>query len=450
MSDPPPPEALAAETLELGDRNSLRVSGFCLRVTHGLDVGRSVERSGDRTVIGSQETADLCLTDPAVSRFHCEIVSHGRSLLVRDLGSTNGTYVDGTRVLEAFVAPGATLTLGQTVLQVEPTKRAVELDLWPSPEFGVMVGRSPAMRRAFSLLARAAKSQASVLLSGETGTGKEAAAESIHRESERADGPFIVVDCGAVPANLLESELFGHEKGAFTGAHQQRKGAFEAARGGTIFLDEIGELDGELQPKLLRVLEKREIKRLGSNEYAPVDVRVVAATHRNLRADVNSKRFRPDLYYRLAVIEVTLPPLRDRAEDLPLLLSALLEATGLSAQPEAVIVRDPSFTAKLLKHSWPGNVRELRNYVERCVALNEEAALEPLELAAESRRWGALPGVDIKQPLKIVRSRAIAQVEHAYLVAIMAAHEGNVTAAARAAGVDRIHFYRLLWRHGLK
>ena len=309
-----------------------------------------------------------------------------------------------------------------------------------------MVGRSFAMRRAFSLLERAAASNATVLLGGETGTGKEAAAESIHRESARRDGPFIVVDCGAIPGNLLESELFGHEKGAFTGADRARVGAFEEANGGTLFLDEIGELDPELQPKLLRVLEKKEVKPVGTSKYVPVDVRIIAATNRDLRAEVNAKTFRSDLFYRLAVVEVPLPALRERVEDLPLLVNAILDRLGATSPAEAALVRTSDFQQTIARHSWPGNVRELRNYVERCLALAEQAPLDAQAIPDAS----APIAIDTKQTLKVARDRWTSVFEKAYLEKLLAEHGGNVSAASRAAGVDRIHFYRLLWRNGLK
>src|SRR5262249_14454944 len=242
-----------------------------------------------------------------------------------------------------------------------------EVPLSQEDRFGLLVGRSVAMRAAFAVLERAAPSDATILLEGDTGTGKEAAAESIHRASSRKNGPFIVVDCGAIPAELLERRLSGHDRGAFTGAVAPRGGAFEAAHGGTLFLDGVGELAPDLQPKLLRALERREIKRVGSSRYLPVDLRVVAATNRNLCAEVNARRFRSDLYYRLAVVVVRLPPLRERPEDLTLIVDHLLEGLGARERPEAAALRSPAFLTELARHHWPGNARELRNYLERCL-----------------------------------------------------------------------------------
>ncbi len=292
-------------------------------------------------------------------------------------------------------------------------------------------------------LARAAASDATVLLEGETGTGKELAAESLHREGRRRDQPFLVLDCGAVPQDLLDAELFGHARGAFTGADRERAGVFEAASGGTVLLDEVGELPPALQPKLLRVIESREIRRIGETDHRKVDVRIVAATNRDLRAEVNAQRFRADLFFRLAVVQIRMPPLRERPEDLSLLVDAILEQLGMTDHPLAATLRTQAFRDGLAGHAWPGNVRELRNYLERCFVLR--APLPPAGSAAADPAPGGEP-----VPLKVARERWLRVFEHAYLQDLLARHDGNVSAAARAAGVDRIHLYRLLWRNGLR
>jgi transcriptional regulator with GAF, ATPase, and Fis domain len=299
------------------------------------------------------------------------------------------------------------------------------------------------MRAVFALLERAAPTEATVLLEGETGTGKEAAAESIHEASPRRERPFVVLDCGAIPPNLLESELFGHEKGAFTGATGARTGAFEAADGGTIFLDEIGELAPDLQPKLLRALERREVKPVGANQYMPADVRVIAATNRDLRAEVNARRFRADLYYRLAVVQIRLPPLRERREDLPLLVASLAAAMPAAVRDQ---LSTPDFLDELARHSWPGNVRELRNYLERCVALGPSLRRGSDVVAALDE-----PGeVDASRPLREARDAWTRRCESQYLQDLLRRHGDNLAGAARAAGIDRAHLYRLLWKHGLR
>jgi transcriptional regulator with PAS, ATPase and Fis domain len=420
-----------------------RVRRFWLVVTEGPDAGTRHLSTGERVVVGTHESADLVLRDDTVSRFHCEIViAADAATVLRDLGSRNGTTVDGVRAIEVHLRDGAVVRIGRTALRFELRADEVAMALSPHDRFGSLVGKSVAMRRVFSVLERAAASDAAVLLEGETGTGKEAAAESLHAESTRRDKPFLVVDCSAIPADLLEAELFGHEKGAFTGATNARDGIFEAANGGTVFLDEIGELGPELQPKLLRVLEKKHVKRVGNARFQPVDVRIVAATNRNLREEVNHKRFRSDLYYRLAVVEVRLPALRERVEDLPSLVDHLLASLG-AAGPNADALRRPDSIAAFARHRWSGNVRELRNYIERCLALEERVPLGAADAAEEK-----LP--DFDRPLKEAREHWTRTLERRYVEELLRRHDGNVSAAARAADVDRMHFYRLLWRYGMR
>ncbi|HEX9103384.1 MAG TPA: sigma 54-interacting transcriptional regulator [Polyangia bacterium] len=402
------------------------VTQFRLAVADGGPVFVS---ASDRAVIGTNEGCDFRLDDRTVSRFHCEISVRDGRAFVRDLGSKNGTRVDGVSVLEAHLHDGARLVVGHSTLHFT-IGGEVAIPLSRTAQFGQLVGRSAQMRHVFALLERAAASKATLLLEGETGTGKEAAAESVHQAGARRDKPFVVVDCAALPPHLLESELFGHEKGAFTGAAARRPGAFETAQGGTVFLDEIGELSPDLQPKLLRVLERQEVKRIGADRYHKIDARIIAATHRNLRSDVNSKRFRSDLYYRLAVVLVTLPPLRERVEDLPVLVERLLASLEVAKRPEAARLRTPAFLAELAAHRWPGNVRELRNYLERSLALSGTAApstAAPASYKEAKERW-----------------------ERAYVEELLRAADGNVAAAAREARLDRAAFYRLLWRHGMR
>ena len=319
----------------------------------------------------------------------------------------------------------------------------------PDERFGRMIGRSSAMQVVFDMLARAAPSDATILLEGETGTGKEVSAEAIHMGSTRKEKPFLVVDCGAMPPQLLESELFGHERGAFTGAVSSRQGVFEAAQGGTVFLDEIGELSIDLQPKLLRVLERREVRRVGTNNHVPVNVRLVAATNRSLREQVAGQKFRSDLYYRLAVVEVKLPPLRERLSDLPLLVENIIRGLGGTVPPESLArVRSPDFLEALARHSWPGNIRELRNYIERCVALKDFGP--PRSTGTMTAVPGPESAVNVGQPLREAREAWVSAFERRYLEELLRQHENRVSAAARAAGVDRIYFYRLLWKHGLR
>lgn len=420
-------------------------------IIEGPDKGRVFVPTGSRVLIGSHESADFVLRDRTVSRLHCEVVL-GHPTMVRDLGSRNGTLVNQVRVAQAPLPLDAVLTVGDTTLRFELHDEAVRVALSSRDRFGDVVGSSPTMRAVFALCEDAAKSDSTVLIEGETGAGKEAIAEAIHRESSRREAPFLVVDCGAIPANLLETELFGHARGSFTGAVAARKGAFEAAAGGTILLDEIAELALDLQPKILRVIERREIKPVGQNSYLPVNVRVMAATHRRLAQEVTAHRFRADLYYRLAVLRIHTPPLRERKADLPALVEHLLTRLGVDPSDQAAF-RTQAFQAELAAHEWPGNIRELRNYLERCLAsTHRQAPVNELvaELEARGEAERGLPPVDISSPLKQGRDVWIAEFERRYLTELLKHHSDNVTAAARAAGIDRIFLYRLLWKYGLK
>ena len=428
----------------------VQVQQFRLTVLAGQDAGAAFVSQGTRVVIGTHQSCDFVLSDRTVSRFHCEITLTGGRPLLRDLDSRNGSLTEGLQVVECYLRSGVTLALGTTKIRFELVDANVSVPVSGDEKFGTLVGRSPVMRAVFAKLERAAANESTVLLSGETGTGKEAAAEAIHTMSARRDGPLVVIDCTALPPNLMESELFGHERGAFTGAVGARTGAFEEANGGTIFIDEIGELDSELQPKLLRALENREIKRVGESRYKQVDVRVIAATNRDLRSEVNAHRFRPDLYYRLAVLEIRMPSLRERPEDLPLLVDHLLLEMETTDRPEAAALRTDDFLSGLAGHSWPGNVRELRNHLERCLALRVQGL--PSEAPSANLAVGSsgesLP--DCSLPLKMAREQWNRALERQYLTELLRKSGGNVSAAARAAGVGRIYLYRRLWMHNLK
>jgi DNA-binding NtrC family response regulator len=317
------------------------------------------------------------------------------------------------------------------------------LPLSEASRFGELVGTSPAIRRVFSVLEKAARTDSTLILEGETGTGKTRAASALHELSPRAARPFVVVDCGALPPTLLEAELFGHEKGAFTGAAHRRLGVFEEADGGTVLLDEIGELLLELQPRLLRVLEEKQIKRLGQNRFTPLDVRVLAATHRDLRTEVNAGRFRADLYVRLAVVRVILPPLRERREDIPELARALLGQLGATPKSRPALF-DQAFFESLKCCSWKGNVRELRNYLERCMLFDEPMPLhESIHVATPDLSWAGIP-------LSLARQRVVESFERVYLGQLLSRHDGRVAQAAKEAGVDRVYLYRLLRTYGMK
>jgi DNA-binding NtrC family response regulator len=394
-----------------------------------------------RVVLGAAPHADVTVADGHVSRLHCELEPREDGLWVRDLSSRNGTYVDGVFVAEARLGDGSVLRVGTTELRViyDPTPSPV--DLWPLDRFGGLVGRSVAMRELFARLHKFSQSAATIMLSGETGTGKELAARAIDAMSKRSEGPYVVIDCGAIPHDLIEAELFGHARGAFTGATESRVGALEAAHGGTAFLDEIGELPLDLQPKLLRFLEARTVRRVGENQDRPVDVRVISATHHDLRTMVNRGAFREDLYFRLAVLPATLPPLRERPDDVPLLVRHFL--------PEGASPIAPELAAELRRRPWEGNVRELRNFVDRALALGADEALSMLSDA--HRDGGASPGtsVSLDVPFKQLRERAVDHLEREYIAGLLERHSRNVTAVAQAAGIDRTYVHRLMKKHGL-
>jgi transcriptional regulator with PAS, ATPase and Fis domain len=414
------------------DRDHALVRRFTLQVVAGADEGQRYVSTGERMVVGTHASCDVVLHDATVSRFHCDITLTGKAVVLRDLDSSNGTIVDGVSIQQAYLRGGSTLTLGRTQLRFDTGGEPVKVPLSGKDQFGVMVGGSAAMRRLFAHLERAAASDGAVLLEGEPGSGKEAAAESIHRESERRAGPLIIVECARIAPDLVDGALFG-QAGA--------GGAFEAAHGGTLVLDEVGELPTSCQQALQRALESGEVKPVGGSQAVPVSARVIAATTRNLKSEVNARRFRSDLYFRLAVIECRLPPLRERPEDLPVLVEHILGAIGASERPEADLLRTRDFYAELGRHAWPGNVRDLRQYVERCLALR--AQVGPIADAE------AAPAVDLAQPLREARHDWTQRFERRYLESLLRQHNGNVAAAARDAGVHRIQLYRLLGKHGL-
>jgi transcriptional regulator with GAF, ATPase, and Fis domain len=404
--------------------------------------------------VGKSPDCDLTLADETVSRQHCEIVREARGYLLRDLGSTNGTLLDGAEIREAYLKPGAIITVGKVELKVRPFAERIELLPSVSTRFGDVVGTSVGMREIFGLLERLAPTDATVLLTGETGTGKDVFARSIHELSPRAKRPFLVVDCGAVVGSLIESELFGHEKGAFTGASGQRQGAFELANGGTLFLDEIGELPLDLQPKLLRVLEQRSFRRVGGGRELRVDIRVIAATKRNLRMEVERGKFREDLYFRLAVVPVEVPPLRERREDIPLLVETLLRS--LAADGSTPTVGRATMDA-LAGHDWPGNVRELRNVLERAMYIARASG--DSELALTGMPFGAAPEATPDQQgmatfeagksYRDTKAEWETLFEQRYVKWLLERNEGNISAAAREADMDRKYLHKLAKKHGV-
>ena len=444
-----------------GGEQKLELQKYQLTVVDGPDEGMSADCEGRKTTIGSSPDNDVVINDPSVSRFHAVVEVDDRGYLLEDRESKNGTYVDGYRVREIFLNDGASFRVGKTHLRFDTTEEEVEVHFSGREQFGDLQGKSLAMREIFSLLERVAPSDATVLVEGESGTGKELVAKALHESNpNRSSGPFVVVDCSAIPADLIESELFGHVEGAFTGATGKREGAFAAARGGTLFLDELGELSPDLQPKLLRALENEQVKPVGSNETVETDVRIVAATNRNLQHEVDEGNFREDLYYRFAVVKVNLPPLRERPEDIPLLVEHFLEDANEMVGRDDVDVSYKTME-KLKRHRWPGNVRELKNFVERAVLLTQGDEIETRfldvdkptpsdpEVAKQSASSMADLAINENLPFKDAKNRLIEEFERTYWSELLGRTGGNVSEAARIAGVHRKSVEYILKKHDI-
>ena len=418
-----------------------------LVVIEGRDEGRALLlREGGTYRVGTADDCDLVLTDDRVSGHHLALHIEGGRFRLVDEGSTNGTYHQGSRIDRADVPAGATLKLGRTVLRIQPHAEALDLPPSRAHRFGELVGASFAMRQVFAVLEHAAASDVTVLVEGETGTGKELAARALHEASARRRGPFVAVDCGALPESLVDSELFGHVRGAFTGATTDRKGAFARARGGTLFLDELDGVPAAVQARLLRALEERTIRPVGSDREQPLDLRLVVASQSSLEARVAEGSFRADLYYRIAVLHLRLPPLRERREDIGPIVHSLLQRRGL----EPGEVAGPGLQ-RLVAHDWPGNVRELRNVIDRALALTPDATgFEDLRLWLHPREAETTPlQVRTDVPYAQAKAAVVDELERRYLSAVWTEVDGNVSAAARRAGLDRKHLRSLLRKHGL-
>jgi DNA-binding NtrC family response regulator len=419
-------------------RTKYEIARFRVTVVRGTDMPTFIESSGVELTVGSAEGNDLRLTDPAVSRHHCVLAVTPHGVELRDLDSTNGTTLAGYRVNSAFVAQGALVGVGETTLRIDLLAEKLQAPVTREDRFGPVLGTSLPMRRLFAIAAQVAPSEATILIEGETGTGKGMLAEAMHAASRRATGPFVVIDCAAMTPQLMESELFGHEQGSFTGAHQRRIGLFESAAGGTILLDEIGELPLELQPKLLRAIERHEVRRIGSTTRIAVDVRVMAATNRDLRREVNRGAFRSDLWYRLNTVRLLIPPLRERREDIRLLAAHFYQQ--MSPDPSARPPRE--LLDALTRGDWRGNVRELASAVRRAMIATDPSQLAELDPDQSNSDEAALSFRDAKD-------RAMGSWERQYLWKLMSRHAWNVSRAARAAHMDRSHLHDILRRHGL-
>jgi transcriptional regulator with GAF, ATPase, and Fis domain len=428
------------------DRTALEFPQVHLHVLSGPDGGTSLRLAGESARIGTGDQCALRLKDPTVSRLHCVLELGRNSIRVVDSGSRNGTFIDGVRVRDADISAASTLRVGTTTIRIELGDESMRVELSDKTSLGGIIGGSVEMRRVYAIIDRIAPTDATVLIQGETGTGKEVVAQAIHDLSRRAKGPFVAVDCGSITESLIESELFGHVRGAFSGALATRAGLFEEADGGTIFLDEIGELPPALQPKLLRVLERREVRRIGANTPKAVNVRVIAATNRDLAHGVNEGSFREDLYFRLAVVAIHLPPLRARRDDIPALAQHFYErmqGSGAVAPSELV--------SQLMVRAWPGNVRELRNVVERSVSLGwAQSAHAEGAPSATVLPSGLASLVPVDLPLKEARNAWTEQFESVYVRALLEKTDGNVSRAAEQAGVNRRFLQRMMARLGIR
>ncbi len=436
-SHPAPPEITRALSLVV---LSGRARGTRLTLTERLRIGKSKDN-------------DLVLPDETVSRYHCEVRRVASGVHITDLGSTNHTRVGQAIVREATLAPGATFTVGDVDLLLRVDASPMHVLPSEADHFGAALGRSLGMRSIFGVLERIARTDATVLLEGETGTGKDVLARSIHEQSPRRDEPFIVVDCGAVSYSLIESELFGHERGAFTGAVALRGGAFEMAGAGTLFLDEVGELPLDVQPKLLRVLESGEYRRVGGSRGLKNQARIVAATKRDLRQEVERGKFREDLYFRLAVVPLTVPALRTRREDIPQLIQHFLASAAARDKAAADLELSPHTITALCAHDWPGNVRELRNVLDRAVYLataTGERELSLIDLPLSPKDGQAEFQFVAGKSYRETRSAFEVAFEVRYVQWLLERHGGNISAAAREASMDRKHLYELARRHGLR
>jgi len=454
--------------------------------------GQSSEYIFDQAniAIGAMEDNDLVIEDDTVSRYHCRIYQDENSYLLQDLDSTNGTFINRVRIKEGYLKPGCTLTVGKTDVRFQSLDERVEILPSNREAFGAIVGKSVRMREIFGILEKIAPTGVTVVIEGETGTGKEVVARTVHETSSRSKGPFVVFDCGAVPENLIESELFGHEKGSFTGAIMARQGLFEMAQGGTIFLDELGELNLDLQPKLLRALEQREIRRVGANKSIKIDVRVIAATNRNLEEEVKHGRFREDLFYRLSVVRLVLPPMRERREDIPLLVKHFLRNARFNRESNnRVRIKGISRDALdcLMNYHWPGNVRELVNVIERACSFAETEYIQPEDLPEHisgigiiSRRASAeeateeaaglttgniplgvplgLHGGDaggtvmplgMSKTFKEAKEEWVSTFERDYISNLLRRNDANISHAAKEAEIDRKYFRKLMKKYKL-
>jgi len=422
------------------DHVPARPLGVMLRVLGAASAPKALHLGEGTAIVGAAADCDLSISDPSVSRAHVELGLVPEGVSVRDLKSRNGTFYLGQRVQSMTLTPGARIQIGSVTLAIDlAVDELTGGELFPEPAYRGLLGQSTAMRRLFTALVRLEGSLVPVLVTGESGVGKELVARALHEGSQVQGGPLVVLNCGAIPRELVASELFGHKRGAFTGASEARVGAFQSAAGGTLFLDEIGELPLDVQPVLLRALESGEVRTVGGDRTSEVRVRVIAATNRDLAADVAAGRFREDLYYRLAVVTLEVPPLRERIDDIDALAQRFAQSAGIAGLP-------PTIMERLRTRSWAGNVRQLRNVVQAFTVLG---VLPPERDQAGPPDDAFSRLVDADRPYADQKDEIVDRFTKAYLEALMAKTGGNQSAAARLSGLDRSWLCRLLVKHGL-
>ncbi|MGH7296639.1 MAG: sigma 54-interacting transcriptional regulator, partial [Polyangiaceae bacterium] len=433
--------------------DTIEVTGGSLVVLSpdtGAPVGAPLTVGVEPCTIGRGVHCQLVVSDPEVSDSHCSLMATAKGVRLTDLGAKNGTYLHPALIADSgfvFVTMDARFRCGQSWLELRVAREQVPIS--SSGSFGGLVGRSEVMRAIYRQLERVAPTNLNVLITGETGTGKEVAARAIHTASAHASGPFVAINCSSIPASLAESTLFGHEKGAFTGADRRAPGQFEAAHGGTLFLDELGELPSDIQPKFLRALQTKEILAVGAKQPRTVDVRLVAATNRDLHKDVNEGRFRADLFHRLNQVEIWMPPLRERMEDIPALVASFFAEFG---DADAVTRLDALSRERLQRYDWPGNVRELRSKIEVAYAFSQGGLIEIGELghgrtAAEAAR---APQASLDRPYDEQKREHADAFDRAYFTQLLSKTKANVSEMARVAGTERSTVRDALKRLGLR
>jgi len=414
-----------------------------LLVLSSASRGKEFIIAKDEVVIGSAAANDFVLSDDTVSKKHFRIERKEKEFIISDLDSTNGTILNGNNIKVAGLKPNSIIQAGESYIQfLVYDENEAQFGVAPSENenFGSVVGKAYEMRKIFGILEKVSQTNVTIVLEGATGTGKDLVARAVHGASRRSNKPFIVVDCTAISPNLFESELFGHEKGAFTGADGQRKGLMEAANGGTLFFDELGELPIEQQPKLLRAIESRQIKRVGGNDGIPIDIRIIAATNRSLEEEVKKGNFREDLYFRLSVVKLKIPDLKERPDDIPLIINEFLKDSGKKLSDDAL---------NLLKYySWPGNIRELKNVIERAVAFSETETIEARDIMTLQQMTSS-PDDGVGSDVSAFTGRSLEAIEKIAIEKTLEACGGNKTKAAKILGIAYSTLYEKIKKFGI-